>query len=130
MSHDGPTPYGHRGTHWGNRPVVGDTAKHVALDATDPRVIGIAKAGRALCNLCEHALQVYRRARDHPQDLGGRDLLLSRLREVTHGLGEYFGQLLDSAFRRGIIVDGRSCHDYTPFPAACPSPFTVLWGAG
>jgi hypothetical protein len=54
-------------------------------------------------------------------------MLLSRLYEFAPGLGELapcvgelFGQLLDPAFRRGMIVGGRSCHDYTRFPYNLP----------
>ena len=47
-SHNGPTRYGHCGTQWAqqcNRPVVGDEAKHVALDPTDPRVMRHRRGG-------------------------------------------------------------------------------------
>src|SRR5262245_31269877 len=54
-------------------------------------------------------------------------MLLSCLRnltpclgELTPGLGEFFGQRLESAFRRGKIVGGRSCHDYTRLPYNLP----------
>jgi hypothetical protein len=37
-------------------------------------------------------------ARNDVQDLTGSSLLLSCLRELAHGLGEFFAQLSDSAF--------------------------------
>src|SRR5262249_26037780 len=42
------------------------------------------------------------------------------LGELTPGPGQFFGQFLDPAFRRGKIVGGRSCHDYTRFPYNLP----------
>jgi hypothetical protein len=59
--------------------------------------------------------------------LAGGGLLLSRLRKLAPGLDEFFGQLLDPAFRRRIIVGGRSCHYYTPFPLHLPVYETCTW---
>ena len=101
--------------------MVSDYAENiVAFHLKDCRVIRFAKASRARRNLREYAFQVPRRAGDDLQDLRGGGLLLSRPRELTLGLGEFLSQLLNPAFRRAKIVSGRSCHDYTRFPATCP----------
>src|SRR5215467_7925467 len=80
------------------------------------RVIAVAEASCTRRDFREHALRVCWRARDHPQDFRGCGPLLSFLSEL-------FGQLLDPAFRRSKIIGGRSCHDYTRFPATCPCGF-------
>src|SRR5262249_51829200 len=54
-------------------------------------------------------------------------LLLPSLCKFAPGLGElalgqreFIGQLPDPVFRRGMILGGRSCHDYTRFPYNLP----------
>src|SRR5262245_16158271 len=93
--------------------MVSDCAKHVAVDPTDPRVIGIAEAGRARYHRGKNAIQICRRGRNRPQNVRSSGLLLSRLLKLALGPGKFFRQLLVSAFRRGKIVAGQSCHDYT-----------------
>jgi hypothetical protein len=64
----------------------------------------------------ENRFKLAWRTADYFEYLDGCGLLLSRLRELTPGMGELFGQLLDPALRRSKIVCGQSCHDYTRFP--------------
>jgi hypothetical protein len=40
--------------------MVGDKVQEVSVYLMDRRVIGVAKAGRACCNIYEHPLQVHR----------------------------------------------------------------------
>src|SRR5262249_24310243 len=77
-------------------PMVGYGTKNVFVHLKNRRVIGIAQASRARRYLCEHALRVYRRARDHPQDLFGRGLLFTR-----------FGKFAPQLFCRLIVTDCR-----------------------
>src|SRR5262245_22208039 len=84
-----------------------------AIELRNPNVLGITEASRTRSDLCEHTVRISWTARDRRQDACGRCPLLSFLCEL-------FGQLLDPAFRRGKIVGGRSCHDYTRFPYNLP----------
>ena len=59
--------------------MVGHEMQGVALQPEDARVVGGTEAGGALGRRVQHGLQVGRRARDDPQDPGGRGLLLTRL---------------------------------------------------
>ena len=45
-----------------DRTIVSHEGEKVAVHPTDDRVKGIAKASRGRCDLCEHALQICRRA--------------------------------------------------------------------
>ena len=124
-----PTDYWQR-TALGYRSVVGDDMEKAAVDLEDRRVIGVAQASRIRRNLIAHAPQVGWRTGERRQDPRCGGLLLPTLCERAPGLGEFFGQLLDPAFRRGKIVGGRSCHGYTRFPYNLPDGFGLPFGAG
>src|SRR5262245_30514406 len=114
-----PTRQGQR-SGCGDRPMMADDAKHLTVHLTDQGIIGIAKAGGTRRDFCEDALQIRRRARYYPQDLCSCALLVTGLGQLAPGLGEFLSELLVPAFRRGKIVGGRSCHDYTRLPYNLP----------
>src|SRR5215831_12595819 len=93
---------------------------HLTVRPKDEPLLGRAKLRRVLDQSFENGLQVEGRAADDLEHIDGGGLLLSRLRKLAPGQGELFGEFLDSAFRRGKIVGGRSCHDYTRFPYNVP----------
>src|SRR5262249_49934881 len=64
----------------GYRPVVSPHAQVLSFPQAEPRVIGLAQPCRAADDRVEDRLHVAERARDHPEDLAGRRLLLERLR--------------------------------------------------
>ena len=66
-----------------NRAVVGDEHEAVTIAAAHRGIERLAQAGRALDDRVEHRLDVGRRARDDPEDLAGRGLLLQGLGEVV-----------------------------------------------
>jgi hypothetical protein len=84
------------------------------FDPIDAPQIRSAKAHSTVHDRGEHVEDVRLRTTYYAEYLAGGGLLLSRLRKLAPGLEEFFGQLLDPAFRRRIIVGGRSCHYYTP----------------
>jgi hypothetical protein len=63
----------------GNWPVMSDNAPMVAYDLKNSPIIGITEPGCTRRDLCEHALQISRGAREDAQDFAGGGLLLSRL---------------------------------------------------
>ena len=69
-------------------PILSDESEHTAIHTKDQGVAGIAQARCILANRVQHRLQVCGRTRDYTQDLGGRRLLLQRLRDLRMGLGE------------------------------------------
>jgi signal transduction histidine kinase len=86
--------------------MVGDNGENVAVHPMDCRIVGIAKTSGARRKRCKHAPQLHRRAGDHPQDVSGRGLLLSR-----------FGKLAPQLFQRSIadaLVESavRLCNAY------------------
>src|SRR4029453_13932370 len=64
-----------------NRAVVGGRPQVFAVESEDDRVVGSAEARRTLDDDLQDWLELRRRGGDNPQDLGGRRLLLVRLRE-------------------------------------------------
>jgi len=67
----------------GDRAVMSDEQKLLAVPAEDGGVERLAQAGGALRDGVEHRLDVCRRAADDAQDLAGRRLLLQRFREIA-----------------------------------------------
>src|SRR5262249_9664810 len=112
----------------GYRSMAADKVQEASIYLKNGCIIGIAQASRIRCNLSAHAPQVRRRTGERRQDPRCGGLLLPTLRELALSLGELFGQLLDPAFRRGKIVGGRSCHDYTRIPATCSYGFGLGTG--
>ena len=66
-----------------DRAVVRDGPHELALDPQDDRVDRLAEPRGPLRDDVEHRLDVGRRARDDPQDLGRRRLVLERLGELA-----------------------------------------------
>ena len=60
--------------------------QHAVLDAVDVDDAGAAEAGGALGDSLQDALEIGRRRRDDPQDLGGDGLLLQRLGQLAVAL--------------------------------------------
>ena len=65
------------------RPELGDPPQPIAVDTPDDRVVRAADARGVLGHRVHHGLQVGRRARDDPQDLPHRRLLLEGLRQLA-----------------------------------------------
>ena len=69
--------------HEGHRPLVRCPDELIALAQGDNGIGATAEALRSLCNCVQHRLHVGRRAGDHFEDVGGRGLLLERLRTLS-----------------------------------------------
>src|SRR5215470_7882693 len=95
---------------------MGNQAQDISIDAPHSDVERFAKAGGTASDRVEYPGNVGRGPANYAENVAGTGLLLARFGQLAPGLGEFFGQLLDSAFRRGMIVGGRSCHDHTRFP--------------
>jgi hypothetical protein len=67
----------------GRGPVVRDELEGVPVHAEDKRIVGTANPGRILRDGIHDRLKLGRRARDDPEDLAGRRLLLKRLGQVA-----------------------------------------------
>jgi hypothetical protein len=70
----------------GDRALVSDEAKPVALDLEDPGIEGVAQTGGAPQHRREHGLDVGRRVGDDAQNLGGGGLLFSCLTQSARDL--------------------------------------------
>src|SRR5262249_21288598 len=90
-----------------NGPVMSDKLQVVVIDLENGCIAGAAQVSRTRSYVDEYTLCVSRRTRDCRQNLCSGGLLLTGLRKL-------YVQLPVPAFRRGKIVGGRSCHDYTP----------------
>jgi hypothetical protein len=67
----------------GRRTMGGHHSIEVAFASADGGLVGTAKPSGGRDNRVEDRLQLGRRARNHPQDLRGRGLLLPRHYELT-----------------------------------------------
>ena len=65
------------------RPVSGHQPQDVPVQAEDDRIRGAADPRGVLGHRVHDRLEIGRRAGDHPQDLGGRRLLLQGLRQLA-----------------------------------------------
>ena len=86
------------------RPAASPCLRHVAQDVPSKRKIDRIRARRTPAHAfsaigVEHRLDVGRRARDHPQDLGRRRLLLQRL-------GQLGGSALSELREQTDVLDG------------------------
>ncbi len=70
----------------GPQPVMGHEVQDLPVEAEDEAHLGLAEPGRAVRDRVEDRLDVGGRARDDPQDLAGRGLLLERLGEIVIAL--------------------------------------------
>jgi hypothetical protein len=65
------------------RAVVSDEPEGIPIDAEDDDIEGLTQPGRAPRDAVEDRLHVGGRARDDPQDLAGRGLLLERFGQAV-----------------------------------------------
>ena len=101
------------------RPVHGDRPERVvALNDYDLCDRSVAQQRRALGDRLEHGLHVRGRARDHPQDLADRRLLLERMRELVRAL-------VDLALETRVRLAQLAAH---PVELVC-EPFELVAGA-
>jgi hypothetical protein len=65
-----------------------DAPQHVAIRSEDDRIVRLAEPRGPLGDRVQNRLDVRPRARDDPQDLGRRGLLVERLGDLGMGGGQ------------------------------------------